>query len=587
MTLTGTSYYLTSVDLSGQSAVTDSTIEFRVYPYKVGTTFTLTSAEGLSSGDGTPSSYNNGLATNIWYLDYTPAAPAASPATDTTNISFKANWISVSAATNYFLDVSTSNTFGTFVTGYNNLSVGNDTSLNVTGLSPNTVYYYRIRAYNINGTSTNSSTISVTTLKTNQSITFNPISACTYGDADIDPGATASSTLEVAYTTSNSAIADIVNNKIHIVSVGTGSVTIYANQPGNTSYNAAQKDSQTLTISPKSVTITGVTAAAKVYDGTTTAILSGGAVTTGVNTETLAITAGTGKFADKNVAPNISVTATGYALTDGTNGGLAANYSLSAQPEIPNQSITAANLTVSGSSASNKVYDGTTTAIITGGILAGIIGSDVVTLAANTTGIFSSSAVGTGITVTSAMTITGAGAGNYTLTQPALSANITQRPITITANAESKVKGNVDPALTYTITSGNLIKGDELSGNLTREPGDTVGTYPIEIGTLTAGHNYYITFVSANLTIELNTDVMSTAENQLVVYPNPGSDYVYIANIPENTIIYVYNMFGNLVRDKISTSTTEQLEIRDLPSGVYIIKLSGTQNETAIRFIKQ
>ena len=90
-----------------------------------------------------------------------PAAPMATAATSPTGSGFTANWNSSSGATGYRIDVSTSSTFSTLVV--NNYELGNSTAANVTGLSANTTYYYRVRAYNGSGTSGNSGTINVTT----------------------------------------------------------------------------------------------------------------------------------------------------------------------------------------------------------------------------------------------------------------------------------------------------------------------------------------------------------------------------------------------------------------------------------------
>jgi len=109
---------------------------------------------------GTSANSNNPNLTTTGSL---PSAPTANSATNIQGTSFTANWSTVTGATGYYLDVSTNSSFSSFVSGYNGLYVGNVTSYNVTGLSCNTTYYYRVRAYNSCGTSANSSTITLTT----------------------------------------------------------------------------------------------------------------------------------------------------------------------------------------------------------------------------------------------------------------------------------------------------------------------------------------------------------------------------------------------------------------------------------------
>lgn len=93
-----------------------------------------------------------------------PPAPTAHAATSITTIGFTANWDSATAATGYRLDVSTNSAFGTCLPNYTNLDVGNVLSRSVSGLSPGTIYYYRVRAYGTNGTGGNSATITVGTV---------------------------------------------------------------------------------------------------------------------------------------------------------------------------------------------------------------------------------------------------------------------------------------------------------------------------------------------------------------------------------------------------------------------------------------
>jgi phosphodiesterase/alkaline phosphatase D-like protein len=114
--------------------------------------------------NGCATSHNSGVK-NVQTLACIPAAPNAQSATNVTSSSFTAHWGSVSGATDYRLDVSTSNTFTTYVTGYSDLSVGNVTSYPVTALSANTTYYYRVRASNGCATSPNSNVKNVKTAR--------------------------------------------------------------------------------------------------------------------------------------------------------------------------------------------------------------------------------------------------------------------------------------------------------------------------------------------------------------------------------------------------------------------------------------
>ena len=82
--------------------------------------------------------------------------------------------------------------------------------------------------------------------------------------------------------------------------------------------------------------------------------------------------------------------------------------------------------------------------------------------------------------------------GNYRITAQNGTFIIDQRPITATADAKSKTYGNADPALTYQVTSGNLVGNDSLNGALTRTAGENVGNYTIDASALVNG-NYLIT----------------------------------------------------------------------------------------------
>jgi hypothetical protein len=110
-------------------------------------------------------------------------------------------------------------------------------------------------------------------------------------------------------------------------------------------------------------------------------------------------TGGSASFASAGAGTGITVTATGLALS----GSAASNYTLSSSSSTTTANITQKNLTITGTAANDKVYDGTTAASlnVSGATLQGIVGSDHVNLQTGSAiGTFADKNVGTGKVVT-------------------------------------------------------------------------------------------------------------------------------------------------------------------------------------------
>jgi hypothetical protein len=87
-----------------------------------------------------------------------------------------------------------------------------------------------------------------------RTITFAPLPVKTYGNGDFDPGATSNTNETPVYSSSNTAVATIVNGQVHIT--GAGMSTITAGYPGGGSYTGATTASQALTVNKAPLTIT-------------------------------------------------------------------------------------------------------------------------------------------------------------------------------------------------------------------------------------------------------------------------------------------------------------------------------------------
>ena len=214
----------------------------------------------------------------------------------------------------------------------------------------------------------------------------------------------------------------------------------------------------TVTVAKKPVSITGLDVADKIYDGNTTATVTGTAALDGVlEDDTVTVTEGAAAFVDKNVGIDKDVTFSGYGLS----GDDAGNYELSAQPSAT-ASITPKSVTITGVDAEDKTYDGTTTAQITGtAVISGKVGDDDVEVV-NGTAAFADANVGNGISITfSGFSLSGADAGNYELTaQPvSVTANITKADYTNAPELNINIIMNQADAQTGTLTALNFFGG--------------------------------------------------------------------------------------------------------------------------------
>lgn len=94
---------------------------------------------------------------------------------------------------------------------------------------------------------------------------------------------------------------------------------------------------------------------------------------------------------------------------------------------------------------------------------------------------------------------------NYKIHFIANDFTVTPALLNITVDADqSKLYGSIDPIFSYTVSG--LVNGDDesvLSGALSREVGESIGTYTVEQGNLSAGDNYQINFTGAEFSITL------------------------------------------------------------------------------------
>ena len=322
-------------------------------------------------------------------------------------------------------------------------------------------------------------------------------------------------------------------------------------------------------ITPAPLSVTGITASNKVYDRTTAATLNtSGAALAGViagDTVTLSTAGAAGSFASPNVGTGVTVAVSGLS----TSGASASNYSLPQPTTAAN--ITPALVTAAGVTAATKVYDATTAAALdfTAAAPAGVIVGDTVSLDPSAAaGAFATRHVGSAIPVTiSGVALSGPQAGNYALTQPTAAADITPRPLTVTATPNTKpYDGNTSAAAFPAIASGQLQGTDAAAFVETYDtPAAGTGKTLTPSGVVLDGNgglDYSYTFVAANtgvITPSVGTTTAVGTSQATVTY---GTQVTFTATVaaaagtPAGSVAFFDDTLGIVLGAGVPQGTT-------------------------------
>lgn len=360
------------------------------------------------------------------------------------------------------------------------------------------------------GNISSQSTTNTFTVIQAQTITFLASPVKTYGAADFNAGATASSGLAVTYTSSNTAVATVdVTGLVHILAAGTTNIT--AAQAGNSSYTAATSVDQTLTVNKAPLTITA-NSQSKTYGSANpafTASYSGfvnGDTNTSLTTQPAIVTTATAASATGTYPITVSGAASNNYNIAYVNGTLsvypgAQIITFTVQPRTYGDADFSLNATAS--SGLPVSYSSSNPAVAT----VDAFGTVHIVSAGNVT-----------------ISALQPGNGNYIATTTInQQLTVNKAALTVTADTLRKVYGAANPPLT--VTYSGFVNGDT-NASLTTQPtvgttanaASAVGVYPVTVAGA-ASPNYLITYRSGTLTVGQNS--------QTLAYASPASVKTY------------------------------------------------------------
>lgn len=103
--------------------------------------------------------------------------------------------------------------------------------------------------------------------------------------------------------------------------------------------------------------------------------------------------------------------------------------------------------------------------------------------------------------------------------------------------------------------------------------------------------DYYNFYISCRVIMSPKTSVLYTEAHRFSVYPLPATDYIYIEGVDfadENWMAMLYNAAGSLVKSTpVNVNGSTVMNVTNLPSGMYILRLSNGKEASVVKVIKK
>ncbi|MEI9992031.1 MAG: MBG domain-containing protein [Rhizomicrobium sp.] len=200
----------------------------------------------------------------------------------------------------------------------------------------------------------------------------------------------------------------------------------------------------------------------------------------------------------------------------------------------PTLTITTANLTKTyGNDATADVAADYSVSGLQSGVTGAFLGDTAAAVYSGAPSVTSTGAVATASVAGSPYTIAGTTGTLLSLDGYAISfvngaLTVDTRPITVTADGQTRHYGDANPALTYVVGGDGLANGDALSGGLATVAGATsnAGDFAITQGTLAASANYDLTYIGGVLTVDARP-ITVTADSQTRHYGDANPVLTY------------------------------------------------------------